>query len=135
VVISAALSPTNELNGRNLNEFIFLQRMYTAGAKGCFDVMATQGYGFFSGPTDQRLRPTNTIFARPIYLRDVMVANGDAATPIWISEAAWNPVDSPEVPDILMPLKTQFGSVTRDRRRAICRWPTTALSRNGPGSG
>ena len=113
LVISAALSPTNELNGHNLNDFIFLQRMYDAGAKGCFDILSTQGYGFFSGPTDQRLRPTNTTFARPIYLRDVMVANGDAATPIWISEAAWNPVDSPEVPD--MPLKTQYGLVTRDQ--------------------
>ncbi|MBI1258438.1 MAG: hypothetical protein GC204_13285 [Chloroflexi bacterium] len=115
VVMSAALSPTNELNGRNLNEFIFLQRMYDTGAKGCFDIMATQGYGFFSGPTDQRLRFTNTTFARSQYLRDVMVANGDAATPIWISEAAWNPVDSPEVPDTLNPIKTQFGSVTRDQ--------------------
>ncbi len=113
VVISAALSPTNALTSRDLNEFIFLQRMYDAGAKGCFDIMATQGYGFFSGPTDQRLRPTTLTFARNIYLRDVMVANDDASTPIWIGEAAWNPVDAPDVPD--MPLKDQFGSVTPDQ--------------------
>ena len=87
--------------------------MYDAGAKGCFDVMATQGYGFFSGPTDQRMRPTMSGFSRSLYLRDMMVRNGDAETPIWISEAAWNPVDSPEVPE--MPLKEQFGSVTREQ--------------------
>jgi hypothetical protein len=113
VVISAALSPTNALTARDLNEFIYLQRMYDAGAQGCFDIMATQGYGFFSGPTDSRMRPTNSNFARPLYLRDVMVANGDADKPIWISEAAWNPVDAPEVPPDL-PIREQFGSVTRD---------------------
>ncbi len=75
--------------------------------------MATQGYGFFSGPTDQRMRPTTLTFARNLYLRDLMVANGDAAKPIWISEAAWNPVDDPAVPDI--PNKEQFGSVTLDQ--------------------
>jgi hypothetical protein len=59
------------------------------------------------------MRPTNSNFARPLYLRDVMVANGDADKPIWISEAAWNPVDAPEVPPDL-PIREQFGSVTRE---------------------
>ncbi len=113
VVISAALSPTVDLSPGNLNEFIYLQRMYDAGAQGCFDIMSTQGYGFFSGPTDQRMRPTTLNFARNLYLRDLMVANGDADKPIWISEAAWNPVDSPDVPD--MPGKENFGSVTPDQ--------------------
>ncbi len=113
VVISAALSPTISLDPNNLNEYIFLERMYQAGAGRCFDVMATQGYGFFSGPTDQRMRPTTLTFARNLYLRDLMVAYGDAAKPIWITEAAWNPVDDPAVPDIAN--KEQFGSVTVDQ--------------------
>jgi hypothetical protein len=113
VVISAALSPTIALSARDLNEFIFLQRMYDAGAKDCFDILSTQGYGFFSGPADQRMRPTTLTFSRSIYLRDVMVANGDASKPIWISEAAWNPVDSPDVPDIANRL--QFGRATPEQ--------------------
>ncbi len=113
VVISAALSPTISLDPKNLNEYIFLERMYQAGAGECFDIMATQGYGFFSGPTDQRMRPTTLTFARNLYLRDLMVAYGDADKPIWITEAAWNPVDDPAVPDI--PNKEQFGSVTVDQ--------------------
>ncbi len=113
VVISAALSPTISLDPNNLNEYIFLERMYQAGAGRCFDIMATQGYGFFSGPTDQRMRPTTLTFARNLYLRDLMVAYGDADKPIWITEAAWNPVDDPAVPDI--PNKEQFGSVTLDQ--------------------
>lgn len=112
-VMSAALSPTLELSQRDLNEFIFLQRMYDAGAGECFDIMAAQGYGFFSGPTDQRMRPTTVTFARHLYVRDIMVANGDADKAVWISEAAWNPVDSPEVPE--MPNRLQFGEATREQ--------------------
>src|SRR5690606_7042460 len=114
VVISAALSPTISLTDRDLNEYIFLQRMYDAGAADCFDVMATQGYGFFSGPTDQRMRPTTLNYGRNLYLRDLMVANGDAHKPIWISEAAWNPVDAPDVPPEI-PNIEQFGSVTPEQ--------------------
>jgi hypothetical protein len=110
VVHAAALSPTVSLTDRNLSDLIFLQRMYQAGASGCFDVMHAQGYGFFSGPTDQRLRTTTLNFARPLYIRDIMVANGDAGVPLWISEAGWNPVDAPDVPD--MPGRENFGAVT-----------------------
>ncbi|MFN8451639.1 MAG: hypothetical protein U0521_24380 [Anaerolineae bacterium] len=74
--------------------------------------MSAQGYGFFSGPTDQRLRPLTLTFARPIYVRDVMVAEYDAAKPIWISEAA-NPVDAPDVLD--MPNRLMFGGVTQEQ--------------------
>lgn len=112
-VMSAALSPTLELSQRDLNEFIFLQRMYDAGVGECFDIMAAQGYGFFSGPTDQRMRPTTVTFARHLYVRDIMVANGDADKPVWISEAAWNPVDAPEVPEMWNRL--QFGEATREQ--------------------
>ncbi|NWF67613.1 MAG: cellulase family glycosylhydrolase [Chloroflexi bacterium] len=128
VVISAAMAPTISLTGRDLNDFIFLQRMYDAGAARCFDVMSVNGYGLNSGPTDQRMRPTTVTFARNIYIRDLMVANGDAHKPIWISEAAWNPV--PDDPTIVNPLA--FGQVTPEQaarymplgyERAQREWP------------
>lgn len=114
IVISGALAPTLELTGRNLNDLIFLERMYAAGAGRCFDVLAAQGYGFFSAPTDQRMRPTTITFARHLYLRDAMVAHGDAHKPIWISEAAWNPVESPDVPPTVAN-REQYGSVTPEQ--------------------
>ncbi len=43
--------------GGGLNDLIFFQRMYRAGAGKCFDVAAAQGYGLFSGPYDQRTKP------------------------------------------------------------------------------
>jgi hypothetical protein len=133
VVISGALAQTVSLTPRDLNDFIFLQRMYDAGAGACFDVLAVQAYGFYSGPTDQRMRPTTNNFARSLYIRDIMVANGDADKPIWITEAAWNPIDSPEVPpQTEVAQYANFGIVTREQaaaympqgyQRALEEWP------------
>ncbi len=115
VVISGALAPTQSLTGRDLNDFIFLQRMYQAGAADCFDVLSVQGYGLNSGPTDQRMRPTVVNIARNLYIRDIMVANGDSHKSIWISEAAWNFVPSrAEAPDIAEP-RDMFGQVTQQQ--------------------
>jgi hypothetical protein len=112
VVISGAMAPTISLTDRDLNDFIYLQRMYDAGAGRCFDVMSVNGYGLNSGPTDRRMRPTTVTFGRNQYIRDIMVANGDAHKPIWISEAAWNPVPQDD-PSIVDPLR--FGRVTLDQ--------------------
>ena len=98
VIISGALAQTKELSGRDLSDLIFLQRMYDAGAADCFDILAVNNYMIWSGPTDHRLRPLNVNFSRPVYLRDVMVANGDSHTPIWIGEMNSNAVpDDPTI--------------------------------------
>ena len=125
VVLAGALTPTVAVNGRNLNDLIFLQRMYNAGAGNCFDIMSAQGYGLFSGATDQRLRPNAINYPHNLYLRDLMVRNGDANKPIWISEMAWN-----VVPDAVV--DTRFGQVTEEQQaryaveayqRATSEWP------------
>jgi len=85
VVISGALAQTIPLGPRDLNDFIFLQRMYDAGAGSYFDVLAMQDYGLWSGPTDRRMQPRVLNFSRPLYLREIMVKNGDAAKSIWIT--------------------------------------------------
>lgn len=124
VVLAGALTPTLAMDGRNMNDLIFLQRMYNAGAGDCFDVMSAQGYGLWSGATDQRLRPTVINYPHNLLLRDVMVRNGDAEKPIWISEMGWN-----VVPEGLPPV---FGRVTEEQqaryaveayRRAQGEWP------------
>jgi polysaccharide biosynthesis protein PslG len=97
VIISAALAPTVAQDGRDLSDLIFLQRMYNAGAGKCFDIMSAQGYGLFSGAGDHRLEPLTTNVARHVLLRDIMVANGDAAKPIWLAELNWNAV--PNTPE------------------------------------
>ncbi len=92
VIISGALASTIELGPRDMNDFIFLQRMYDAGAAPYFDVLATQGYGLWSGPTDRRMHPRVVNFSRLRYIRDIMVQNGDAHKAIWISEMNWNTI-------------------------------------------
>jgi polysaccharide biosynthesis protein PslG len=105
VIISGALASNIELDYRNLNDFSFLQQMYDAGARPYFDILAMQGYGLWSGPTDHRMQPRVINFSRPRFVRDLMVQNGDAAKPIWISEMNWNAVPD-DVAD------KRFGQVT-----------------------
>ncbi len=128
VVITGAIGPTIDLSGRNAYDLLYLQRMYQAGAGDCFDILSVQGYGLWSGPTDHRLRQTTINYQRQVWLRDMMVANGDEEKPIWISEMAWNPVpNDPGISDM-----TYYGQVTMEQaaewaplayERAIEEWP------------
>lgn len=124
VILAPALSPTVELSGRNFNNLIFLQRMYDAGAGACFDILSAQGYGLWSGPTDRRLRPTVINYPHHLFLRDVMVRNGDAAKPIWLGELGWNVAPEGVIPS--------YGRVTEEQQaryavqayeRAQAEWP------------
>jgi len=115
VIINGAMASTIVLDpaaappGNALNDFLFMQRMYDAGAADCFDIVAMQGYGLWSGPTDRRMNPRVLNFSRPLFMRDLMVANGDAHKPIWISEMNWNAVPD-DVPD------KRFGQVTPEQQ-------------------
>ena len=110
VIIAAALSatidlrPDNPAGANTFSDALFLQRMYNAGAAPYFDIMAVQGYGLWSGPTDRRMNPRVLNIARHEFIRDLMVNNGDADKPIWISEMNWN-----AVPD---DVNADFGRVT-----------------------
>ena len=129
-VIAPALTPTISLDpgpGPDLgfNDFIYLQRMYDAGAGQCFDIMSAQGYGLFSGPTDQRLRPRAINFSHPLYIRDIMVKNGDARKPIWISEMNWN-----AVPDSVA--DKRFGQVSLETQAAYLPMAYDRIRREWP---
>jgi hypothetical protein len=90
VILSAGLAPTTERTERNLEDLIFLQRMYDAGAKDYFDILSVQGYGLWNGPTDRRAHADRANFSRVLLIRELMVENGDANKPIWASEVGWN---------------------------------------------
>lgn len=116
VVISGALAPTISLDGyQGYQDLVYLQNMYDNGAAACFDVLAAQGYGLFSGPTDRRMRLTSVNVARHVYYRDLMVANGDAHKPIWLSEVAWNPVLDADLSPEQIADYNRFGTVTEDQ--------------------
>jgi hypothetical protein len=104
-----ALQPDAAAPHNALNDLLFLQRMYDAGAAPYFDIMAMQGYGLWSGPTDRRMNPRVMNFGRPQFVRDLMVTNGDSHKPIWISEMGWNAVPD-AVPD------KRFGQVSLEQQ-------------------
>jgi len=112
VIITGALAATIELDRypHGLTDALFLQQMYDAGAAPYFDVLAIQGYGLWSGPYDRRMQPRVLNFSRPLYIRDIMVRNGDAHKPIWLSEMAWNALPS----DVSLP--AAYGQVTLEQQ-------------------
>jgi hypothetical protein len=128
VIVAGALSATIELDahelGKGINDFVYLQQMYDAGAAPYFDVMSMQGYGLFSGPTDRRMRPRVLNFSRPLYVREIMVVNGDSHKAIWISELDWSPV-----PEHIPPVYGRYSEEVRARyvveayQRMQAEWP------------
>jgi polysaccharide biosynthesis protein PslG len=126
IVLSAAMAPTLEESDRALNELVFLQRMYDAGARGSFDVLAVQAYGLRSGPDDRRLADGDVNFSRTAVVRELMVRNGDAARPIWATEMGWNvqPADFPgPAPYGSVPERLQAKYTVRAFERAREEWP------------
>jgi hypothetical protein len=91
VVLAGALAPTLEPQDSTagMSDLIYLQRMYAAGAAPHFDALAVHAYGLVS-PPDEAPASDAINFRRVELLREVMDAHGDAAKPIYITEAGWN---------------------------------------------
>jgi polysaccharide biosynthesis protein PslG len=91
IVMAGALAPTLEAEGspNGMNDILFLERMYEAGAQSYFDVLAVHTYGFTS-PAIEPPAPDTLNFRRVELLREVMIKFGDEATPISITESGWN---------------------------------------------
>jgi polysaccharide biosynthesis protein PslG len=120
VVLAASLSPTIEQSDQALNELLYLQRLYDAGAAPYFDVMSVQAYGLRNGPDDRRLDLGDVNFSRPTLVRELMVRNGDAAKAVWASEVGWN--SQPES----VPAEPTFGRVSDELQ---ARYTVRALER------
>ncbi|MBI4317210.1 MAG: beta-galactosidase [Chloroflexi bacterium] len=89
VVVSAGLAPTLEKSPLALDDLVFLQRMYDAGARDYFDVLGVHSYGG-KFPPDDPPSSGSLNFARAVLLRQVMESNGDGSKPMLITEAGWN---------------------------------------------
>lgn len=113
VILFPGLAPTDGLDDRApMTELAYLDRVYRAGGAAYFDVMAAQSYGLGQPPDEHRYvflrdranwswrRPIDTRndVSRVVLLREVMEANGDGATQVWVTEFGWN-----SAPDSLPP--------------------------------
>lgn len=90
-VLAGALAPTLEPEGSpwGLNDLVYLEQMYRAGAAPYFDGLAVHVYGLTQSPRAEP-DPQQLNFRRVELMRQVMVNQGDAETPIYITETGWN---------------------------------------------
>lgn len=149
IILTAALAPTLENGPLNLNELAYLDQLYQAKADRWFDIVAGQAYGFDAEPTDPT-RPDTLNFSRLELLRQVMLAHGDANTPIWATAFGWNALpiawagqpspwknDTPEV----QARRTET-AIAQARRNwpwlgpiLAIRWDTAGLANDDPARG
>ncbi|MDF1513374.1 MAG: hypothetical protein P1S60_06150 [Anaerolineae bacterium] len=91
IILGGALAPTLEAAGSpaGLNDLVYLQQMYDAGAASFFDALAAHAYGL-AFPPDLPPAEEEINFRRVELLRDIMVRNGDGHKQIYVTEAGWN---------------------------------------------
>jgi len=88
-VVSAGLAPTNHRDETAMDDRIYLQGMYEAGADQAFDILGAHPYGFAYPPEDPRHAHQGLNFARLLDLREIMVQNDDGHKPVWATEVGW----------------------------------------------
>ena len=89
LIVLAGLAPTTESGAANLSDIAYLDALYAQGARGWFDVAASEPYGF-SDPPQAAPDPARLSFGRVSLLHDVMLRHGDGASPLWAVAYGWN---------------------------------------------
>jgi hypothetical protein len=91
MVLAGALAPTLEPVGSpaGLNDLLYLEAMYQAGAAAFYDGLAAHAYGLQSPPEDDPAAEALN-FRRVELLRQIMVRYGEGHKPIFVTEAGWN---------------------------------------------
>ena len=85
--LASTLAPPGDPWG--MNDLEFLRRMYEAGAKDYFDILAVHSYGW-KFPPDDPPAPDKVNFRRVELLRQIMEEYNDAHKSIIITEGGWN---------------------------------------------
>ncbi len=89
MVVIAGLAPCNNVDSQAMDDRLFLEALYQAGAGACFDTLGAHAYGFGYLPDDPRGAHQGLNLARLLDLRAVMEAHGEGSKPVWITELGW----------------------------------------------
>ena len=128
VVIAAGLAPVPDAGdvASAMNDLDYLGALYAAGAAPYFDMLAAHSYGMRL-PPEAPSDPAAIGFRRVELLRDIMVARGDAAKQIIVTEGGWN--DSPRWINAVLPSQRLRWTVEAYRMAsqwdwlaALCLW-------------
>lgn len=107
VVVAGALTPTGVNNDLvAVDDVIYLERMYAAGAKDCFDALGAHPSGYnnppdakygYRDPNEPSFKGHPSFFFRETLerYRSIMVANGDARKQVWPTEFGWGSSPKP----------------------------------------
>jgi hypothetical protein len=119
-VLGAGLAPTMAPPGSEwgMDDLLYLQAMYDAGAGECMDGLAMHAYGYTFPPNDPPAAGVVN-WRRVELLREIMVANGDGGKPAYITEGGWN--DHPRWTRAVRPYQRLLYSVEA-YRMALARW-------------
>lgn len=90
-ILAGALAPNLAPPGAPdaMSDLEYLEKMYAAGAANYFDVLAAHAYGW-KAPADQPPSADTVNFRRTELLRDIMLAHGDGAKAVMLTEGGWN---------------------------------------------
>lgn len=124
LVISGGLATTGQGSATVRGDLDFLQGMYDAGAKGYFDAFGSHPYAFGRSPDETD--PWGLHFGRVAEQYQLMQANDDGATPIWITETGWviqNSWDLEEHEQIGVTQAQQAKYLTRAYTKTRQEWP------------
>jgi len=119
-ILAAGLAPTLAPPGSEwgMNDLEYLQRMYDAGAKDYFDIMAVHAYGW-RFPPDDPADEEMINFSRAELIHQVMVRNGDGAKKVIITEGGWN--DHPRWTKAVRPYQ-RIAYTIRAYEKALTEW-------------
>lgn len=126
-VVSAGLAPTNQQDAVALDDRLYLQAMYEAGARGYFDVLGAHPYGFGHPPDDPRGAHEGLNMARLEELREIMVRYGDAEKPVWATEMGWRVGGDEGAGQPGVTLEQQASYLVSAFELARVRWPWLEL--------
>jgi len=120
-VLAAGLAPTLAPPGSEwgMDDLVYLQRMYDAGAAQWMDGLAIHAYGLTS-PADEPAAADQVNFRRAELIREVMVQNGDGDKPAYITEGGWN--DHPRWARAVRPYE-RIAYTVQAYQLALDEWP------------
>ena len=127
LVVAAGLAPTNSNEAQAMDDRLFLQAMYRAGASAYFDVLGAHPYSFGQAPAASESDSNYPAFRRLAELRAIMVENGDRHKPVWITEMGWT-IDPPrDQTDIRVSLEQQATYLVESLELIRREWPWVEL--------
>jgi hypothetical protein len=123
-VIAGNLAPAPSGPG-TLDDLEFVRAIYRTGARGSFDALGIHNYGGNSEP-ERDPADCGICYRRAELYRQILVENGDAATPIWSTETGWlldTEIDLGDFNWMKVSSEHQADYLVRGLRFASDRWP------------